>query len=136
MKDLKITPIADLCHFGVPEWIGNFQNTDWPSLFAEYCGTLAKRYPWVCFFTPINEIFIAATFSAQFGRWNERLSGDRRFVMALHNLCKANVLAMHAILAVNPKAIFVLSEASEYNHPRNVLRLQWPLCDGSAMGRL
>ena len=34
LKDLGITPIVDLCHFGVPDWIGNFQNGDWPKLFA------------------------------------------------------------------------------------------------------
>ena len=32
MEELDIQPILDLCHFGVPDWIGNFQNTD----FAEY----------------------------------------------------------------------------------------------------
>jgi len=31
-----VTPIADLCHFGVPDWIGDFQNPDWPQRFAEY----------------------------------------------------------------------------------------------------
>src|SRR5437870_822326 len=25
MRRLGITPIADLCHFGVPDWIGDFQ---------------------------------------------------------------------------------------------------------------
>jgi len=119
LEKLGIKPIADLCHFGVPDWIGSFQNKDWPVLFAEYCKAFAQRYKWVRFITPVNEIYIAATFSAQFGWWNERLTGDRNFVTALHNLCKANVLAMHAILDVNPKAIFILSEASEYNHPRN-----------------
>ena len=119
LKMMRITPIADLCHFGVPDWIGGFQNTDWPRLFAEYAKAFAERYPWVRFITPINEIYIAATFSAQFGWWNERLKSDHHFVTALHNLCKANVLAMHSILDVNPKAIFVLSEASEFHHPRN-----------------
>ncbi len=126
LKQLRIAPIVDLCHFGVPDWIGNFQNRDFPRLFAEYAGALAARYPWLKFFTPINEILIAARFSASFGWWNERLSGDRYFVTALHNLAKANVLAMHAILKVNPKAIFVLSEASEFNHPKN------PACSATA----
>ncbi len=118
MKQLRITPIADLCHFGVPDWIGGFQDPDWPSLFADYCKAFAERYPWVRFYTPVNEIYVAATFSAQFGWWNERLTGDRAFVTALHNLSKASVLAMHAILDVNPKAIFILSETSEFHHPR------------------
>src|SRR5690349_17064183 len=28
--------IADLCHFGVPDWIGDFQNPDLPDRFAAY----------------------------------------------------------------------------------------------------
>ena len=34
LKELEITPIVDLCHFGVPEWLGNFQNPDFPFHFA------------------------------------------------------------------------------------------------------
>ena len=40
-----MTPIVDLCHFGVPDWIGNFQNSDWPKLFAEYAEAFAHRLP-------------------------------------------------------------------------------------------
>jgi beta-glucosidase len=35
LKTLDIVPIVDLCHFGVPDWVGNFQNSDFPTLFAE-----------------------------------------------------------------------------------------------------
>src|ERR1051326_8338800 len=76
LRQLGINPIADLCHFGVPDWIGNFQNPEWPQLFAEYCGEFARRYQWVKLFTPVNEIYVCATFSAQFGWWNERLQTD------------------------------------------------------------
>jgi beta-glucosidase/6-phospho-beta-glucosidase/beta-galactosidase len=117
LKNQSVTPIVDLCHFGVPDWIGDFQNPDWPKLFAEYASAFAQRFPWVRFYTPVNEIFIAATFSAQWGWWNERLTGDRNFVRALKHLCQANVLAMHAILEVRPEAVFVQSESSEYFHP-------------------
>lgn len=113
----NVTVIADLCHFGVPDWIGNFQNADWPKLFGEYAQAFAQRYPWIRFYTPVNEIFIAATFSAQFGWWNERLASDRAFVTALKHLCQANVLAMHAILKARPNAIFIQSESTQYFHP-------------------
>ena len=119
LKHAGINPIVDLCHFGVPDWIGNFQNPDWPPLFAAYAKAFAQRFPWVRYYTPVNEIFITATFSAQYGWWNERLTSDRAFVTALHNLCKANVLAMHAVLDIRPKALFIQSEASEFNHPLN-----------------
>src|SRR5690349_16503450 len=30
MRRRGIICIADLCHFGLPDWMGNFQNTDFP----------------------------------------------------------------------------------------------------------
>jgi beta-glucosidase/6-phospho-beta-glucosidase/beta-galactosidase len=116
LKAAGICPIVDLCHFGVPDWIGDFQNPDWPALFAQYARAFAARFPWVRYYTPVNEIFIAATFSAQFGWWNECLASDRAFVTALTNLCRANTLAMRAILEVQPTALFIQSESSEYFH--------------------
>ena len=114
-----ITPIVDLCHFGVPDWIGDFQNHDFPALFAEYAGAFARRFPWVQLYTPVNEMYICALFSARYGWWNEQLTDDRSFVTALKHIVKANVLAMHAILKVRPDALFIQSESSEYFHAEN-----------------
>jgi beta-glucosidase len=119
LRERQIIPIVDLCHFGVPDWIGNFQNPDFPELFAVYAGEFARRFPWVQLYTPVNEMFICATFSAAYGWWNEQLSSDRAFVTALKYIVKANVLAMHAILGVRPDALFVQSESSEYFHAHN-----------------
>src|SRR5215210_3325761 len=117
LKRLEITPLVDLCHFGVPDWVGNFQNTDWPYYFAEYAEAFATRFPDLTFYTPVNEIFIAAMFSGQYGWWNECMNDDRSFVTALKNLCKANLLAMHEILKIQPNAVFIQSESTEYFHP-------------------
>ena len=119
LRRRRILPIADLCHFGVPDWMGNFQNPDFPALFADYAGAFARRFRWVQLYTPVNEMFICAVFSASFGWWNEQLRSDRAFVTALKHLVQANVLAMHAILKVRPDAIFIQSESSEYFHAEN-----------------
>lgn len=119
MRKQEIIPIVDLCHFGVPDWIGNFQNNDFPQLFAAYAAAFAKRYPWVQLYTPINEMYICALFSAYYGWWNEQLTTDRSFVTALKIIVKANVLAMQAILELRPDAIFIQSESSEYYHAEN-----------------
>ncbi|MDO7887180.1 family 1 glycosylhydrolase [Hymenobacter cheonanensis] len=115
----NIMPIVDLCHFGVPDWLGNFQNPDFPALFAQYAGDFARRFPWVQLYTPVNEMYICAEFSALYGWWNEQLASDQAFVTALKYIVKANVLAMHAILAVRPDALFIQSESSEYFHASN-----------------
>lgn len=116
LREMSITPIVDLCHFGVPDWLGNFQNPDFPYHFAEYARAFALRYPYIYLYTPVNEIFIAAMFSAQYGWWNECLHSDVAFVNALKHLCKANTMAMRAILSVQPDATFIQSESSEYFH--------------------
>lgn len=115
----NIIPIADLCHFGVPDWIGDFQNPDFPLLFANYAEAFARRFPWVQLYTPVNEMFVCATFSAAYGWWNEQLWSDRAFVTALKHIVKANVLAMERILKVRPDALFIQSESSEYFHAEN-----------------
>jgi beta-glucosidase len=119
LEDLRrrgIVPIVDLCHFGVPDWIGDFQNPDFPQLFALYAGAFAERYPWVQLYTPVNEMFVCAVFSAMYGWWNEQLKSPRAFVTALKHLVKANVMAMTEILKRRPNAIFIQSESSEYFH--------------------
>jgi beta-glucosidase len=115
----NIIPIIDLCHFGVPDWIGNFQNPDFPDLFATYAEDFARRFPWIQLYTPINEMFICATFSAAYGWWNEQMRSDQAFVTALKHIVKANVLAMERILKIRPDALFVQSESSEYFHAEN-----------------
>lgn len=119
MRRLEISPILDLCHFGLPDWLGNFQNPEFPEFFAEYAAAFAARHPDVKYWTPVNEIFIAALFSAKYGWWNECLTTDASFVRALVNLCRANLSAMQRILDVIPDAVFIQSESSEYTHPAN-----------------
>jgi len=113
-----ITPILDLCHFGVPDWAGGFNRPDWPEKFADYARQFAQTFPHVLLYTPINEIYVTANFSGQLDFWNERANSETGFVTALKTLCRANVLAMEAILDVNPRAVFIQSESSEYFHPK------------------
>jgi beta-glucosidase/6-phospho-beta-glucosidase/beta-galactosidase len=116
LRHLGIEVIADLCHFGVPSWLGGFQDIAFPVLFAEYARAFARRYPWVRYYTPVNEIFICANFSARLGWWNEGQRSDQTFVRALRNLCMAHELAVEAILSERPDAIIVQSESLEHFH--------------------
>ncbi|MDT7533034.1 family 1 glycosylhydrolase [Sphingobium sp. SA2] len=118
LRRLNIQPIADLCHFGVPDWIGDFQNPYFPELFAKYARAFASRYPWVRLYTPVNEIFVAACFSGLFGWWNERLRSDRAFVTALKHLARASVLAEAASLSARGErgTLLIQSESTEYSH--------------------
>jgi beta-glucosidase/6-phospho-beta-glucosidase/beta-galactosidase len=129
MRRLEITPILDLLHFGVPDWLGNFQNPELPLRFAEYVEAVARRYPWVRYYTPVNEIYVTAKASAMDGLWNEQQKSPQGFVTALKHLVAANILACQSIVRVRPDAIIVQSESAEYLHdacvqPRPEIDLQ------------
>ena len=119
LKRRDIVPIVDLCHFGVPDWLGDFQNPDFPEVFARYAAHFARRFPWVQLYTPVNEMCICAQFSAKYGWWNEQGTTDYTFVTALKHIVKANVRAMQEILKFRADAIFIQSESSEYFHAEN-----------------
>jgi len=127
MKQLGIVPIMDLCHFGVPYWIGNFQNTDFPRLFAQYAGAFARRYHWVRLFTPIIDMYVTARMSALEWVWNEQLRRERALLNATRNVALASVLAMQAIQRERPDAGFINSESSEFYQPccpdREIVRI-------------
>ena len=116
MKRLKITPILDLMHFGVPDWIENFQNPELPLHFAEYAGAVAERYPWVRYYTPVNEIYVTARISAKDGNWNEQLKTDKGFVTALKHCVAASIMGNHEIAKRRNDCIIVQSESAEYTH--------------------
>ncbi|HXG85276.1 MAG TPA: family 1 glycosylhydrolase [Pyrinomonadaceae bacterium] len=116
MKKLELTPILDLLHFGVPDWIGDFQNPELPVHFANYCAAVARRYPWVRYYTPVNEIYVTAKFSAKDGVWNEQLKSDRAFVTAMKHIVAASILGTHEIVKHRNDCVIIQSESAEYLH--------------------
>lgn len=113
MQEAGLTPIADLCHFGLPTWLESFQNPEVPDQLAAYAAAFARRYPWVRFYTPVNEMFVCAKLSALHGVWNEQRRDERAFVVAVTTLARANRLMMAAIQAARGDAVFVNSESGE-----------------------
>jgi beta-glucosidase/6-phospho-beta-glucosidase/beta-galactosidase len=113
MQRLGIVPIMDLCHFGLPDWLQDFQNPEVPQALADYARAFARRYPWVRLYTPVNEMYVCAKLSALHGVWNEQRKDERAFVTAVRHLAKASVLMMQAIATERPDAVFVNSESGE-----------------------
>jgi beta-glucosidase/6-phospho-beta-glucosidase/beta-galactosidase len=116
MKRLGITPVLDLMHFGVPDWLENFQNPDLVVHFADYCEEVAKRYPWVRYYTPVNEIYVTARSSGKDGVWNEQLKSDKGFVTALKHCTAASIMGTQQIAKHRPDCVIVQSESAEFTH--------------------
>jgi beta-glucosidase/6-phospho-beta-glucosidase/beta-galactosidase len=109
--------VADLCHFGTPDWITGFQDVALRVHLADYAREFARRYPFVSHFTPINEMFVAANFSAMMGWWNDCATGVSSFARAIANVSMAHELAVEAILAERPAATIVQVESFERFSP-------------------
>jgi beta-glucosidase/6-phospho-beta-glucosidase/beta-galactosidase len=117
MRRLGIVPMIDLVHFGVPDWLENFQNPELAPALAEFAGAFARRYPWVKLYTPVNEMYVCTKLSALEGVWNEQRRDERSFVTAVRHVAKAGVLMAQAIRAARPDAIFINSESGEFYQP-------------------
>lgn len=117
LRELGPEPIVDLCHFGLPSWLGNFQNPDIGQALEEYAGAFVERFSWVRFYTPVNEMYVCARMSALDGLWNEQLHDEGAYARAAWNLANASIRMSDAILKRRADAIFVNSESSEFCQP-------------------
>jgi dTDP-4-dehydrorhamnose reductase len=110
LQRLGITPIAGLVHHGCGPDHAPFTSEAFANGLAEYAGQLARRFPWLEWYTPVNEPLTTARFSGLYGHWYPHGRSDRVFARILINECRATVLAMRAIRAVNPAAKLVQTD--------------------------
>lgn len=110
LRELGIEPIVGLVHHGSgPRYTALDQPTFAPGL-ARYARMVAERYPWVTYYTPVNEPLTTARFSGLYGLWYPHGRSDATFVRILINELQATRLAMLAIRKVNPAAQLVQTE--------------------------
>jgi dTDP-4-dehydrorhamnose reductase len=102
--------IAGLLHHGSGPAFTSLIDPEFPAHFARYAGTVARRYPWIGHYTPINEPLTTARFSGLYGFWYPHGRDERVFAQALLNQCRAIVLAMREIRVIQSRAQLVQTE--------------------------
>jgi len=81
-----------------------------PEKLSRFAALIARRYPWVDAYTPINEPLTTARFSGLYGHWHPHARDSLIFARILLNQCRAIVLSMKAIRKVNRRSILVQTE--------------------------
>ena len=110
LRDLGISPIAGLVHHGSgPEWTG-LADPDFAEKLAHYAGNVARRYPWIDKFTPVNEPFATARISGLYGVWEPHKRDEKACFRITVAECRAIAKAMEAIRRVTPHAKLVQTE--------------------------
>jgi dTDP-4-dehydrorhamnose reductase len=110
LRALGIRPIVGLLHHGSGPRYTSLLDPDFPTKLARFASMVARRYPWIDAYIPINEPLTTARFSALYGHWYPHARDNSLFARALLNQVRAIILAMEAVRAVNSKAILVQTE--------------------------
>lgn len=110
LRILGLQPIIGLIHHGSGPRYTSLIDPAFPDKLAEYAGAIARRYPWVQHYTPINEPLTTARFSCLYGHWYPHLRDPLSFARAQITQCRAITLAMRAIRKVNSSALLIQTE--------------------------
>src|SRR5688572_505047 len=110
LRDHNIVPIAGLLHHGSGPAFTDLLKEDFPEQLSAYAAEVAGRYPWLEYYTPVNEPLTTARFSGLYGHWYPHRNNDVSFVKILLNELKGVVLSMREIRKVNPAAKLVQTE--------------------------
>ena len=94
IRNSGVEIIAGLLHHGSGPAYTNLSDPEFPELFASYASEVAKQFPWIRYYTPVNEPLTTARFSGLYGIWYPHQSSSASFLQILFNQLKATVLAM------------------------------------------
>ncbi|MDB5743378.1 MAG: family oxidoreductase [Polaromonas sp.] len=110
LQALGIAPIAGLVHHGSGPAYTSLVDSAFPDIVAAHAERVARRYPWITQYTPINEPLTTARFSGLYGHWYPHGRDMATFLRTLVNQCRAVALSMQAIRRIQPDAQLVQTE--------------------------
>ncbi|MBD3884682.1 sugar nucleotide-binding protein [Phormidium tenue FACHB-886] len=110
LDNIGMRPIVGLVHHGSGPRYTSLVDPAFPEKLAEFALAVAQRYPWLEYYTPVNEPLTTARFSGLYGHWYPHGQDDLSFFKALLNQCRGTILSMQAIRQVNPTAKLVQTE--------------------------
>jgi dTDP-4-dehydrorhamnose reductase len=110
LRQLGLKPIVGLLHHGSGPRYTSLMDQGFAKKLAKFAGAVARRYPWISAYTPVNEPLTTARFSGLYGHWYPHAMDPLVFARAFLNQCRAVVLSMRAIRSINPAAELVQTE--------------------------
>ena len=110
LREHGIKVVAGLVHHGSGPRYTNLLDPGFPDLLARFAARVARRYPWVDYWNPVNEPATTARFSCLYGHWYPHHTDIDSTFRALVNQCLAIKRAMDAIRAEVPGARLLPTE--------------------------
>lgn len=115
LLELKIEPIVDLVHYGLPPWLkDSYLNPDFAARMAEYTAKVAERLKGRVFaYTPLNEPRITAWYCGRLGWWPPHRHGWRGFVSVMLAACRGIVESVHALRSIDTDILIAHVDATD-----------------------
>jgi dTDP-4-dehydrorhamnose reductase len=110
LRKLGIKVVAALVHHGSGPRYTNLLDPKFPDLLADFARKVARRYPWIEMWNPVNEPMTTARFSCLYGHWYPHHTDINSTFQALVNQCLAVKRAIGAIREVVPDAQLLVTE--------------------------
>ena len=110
LRDLGVRVIVGLVHHGSGPMGTSLLDERFASGLARFAEAVAKRYPWIEDYTPVNEPLTTARFSALYGHWYPHTRDTAAFLRALMIQTRATMQAMRSIRTVVPGARLIQTE--------------------------
>ncbi|MEO5611635.1 MAG: family 1 glycosylhydrolase [Sphingomicrobium sp.] len=110
LRELGIKVIGGLVHHGSGPRYTHLLDPLFPTLLADFAAKVARRYPWIDSWTPVNEPLTTARMSCLYGHWHPHLRDIDATFRAAVIQCLGIARAMTAIRSVNPAAQLLATE--------------------------
>jgi dTDP-4-dehydrorhamnose reductase len=124
IRENDIVPIAGLIHHGSGPSYTSLNDPGFAKKLAKYAEAVAKQFPWLEYYTPVNEPLTTARFSGLYGLWYPHQRNEKAFFEMLLNQLKGVVLSMRAIRKINSSAKLVQTEDLAKTHSTPLLAYQ------------
>ncbi len=110
MEGLSMVPIVGLLHHGSGPMTTSLLDPEFGEKLAAYALDVARRYPSVTDYTPINEPQTTGRFACLYRHWYPHHASMHSYVRALLNQIRGIVLSMEAVRSVQPAARLLHTE--------------------------
>lgn len=124
LRHYGIKPIAGLLHHGSGPIHASLIDPCFPAELEKFAIKVAETFPWLEYFTPINEPLTTARFCGLYGFWYPHLRNAKSFAEILLNEMKAVVLSMRAIRKIIPNAKLIQTEDLGKTYSTPLLKYQ------------
>ena len=110
LRRLGIRPVVGLLHHGGGPRGMSLLHPGFPTAFGRFAGAVARRYPWLDTYLPINEPLTTARFGGLYGVWQPHARSEDVFARLILAQCLAIRAAMDAVRRIRPDARLVVNE--------------------------